>query len=566
MELLKIYLGDITYKDTDDGCVEVYGKATGPDLDLDYQICDPIWLAKAMPGWMETGANVRAMHLAIAAGIGIELEAIDESWWLKSLIVDANEVLKVKKKVYKGYSIGIANAQVIKDASAPNGRIIAGDIVEVSIVDRPANPTALMELCKMAKDITTGVEHLGFVTKIGEASPAEKITKAGEPNGFDVIGANPVTDPGVEPPVVEDANLCPDCSAGIANDNACETCGGTGVLPRVDKTIELADEFGWTAEEKATWSDLQKALYPDLEKKDYTDAERKDMAEKGEALPNGGFPIKTEDDVKNAVDSIGRAKDPTAAKKHIKARAKALGVSNLIPDDWKAARPDVEKFATALMAMRAITKGATPDEWMHDPTCLAGIRDGFIECITTELKEMASGEDERWDIEDLSWAFSTFMSWWQHEAWEGEVPGPFDQGEDEMQNVFVGLGVKAEILKVATDDAATDEQRAEARAEIVKALGLDGVTELTALLKTATESFKELEDRVALAEEMAAPGGPSKRGTPNQQQKSDQAVELRKDADKFMEIAATLTDQGRKQYYIGKAQVARRDADALERV
>lgn len=135
-----------------------------------------------------------------------------------------------------------------------------------------------------------------------------------------------------------------------------------------------------------------------------------------------------------------------------------------------------------------------------------------------------------------------------------------------MANVFVSLGVKPELLKVATDEAATDEQRAEARTEIVKALGLGEVTELTALLKSATERSEDLEARLATVEEMAAPGGPAKRGTANQQMKSDEAQGLRKDADKFMEIAATLTDPGRKQYYIGKAQLARHDADQLERV
>jgi hypothetical protein len=611
VELLKIYLGDITVKETDDGCCEVYGKATGPDLDLDYQICDAVWLAKAMPAWMETGANVRAMHTAIAAGIGIELEEKAQSWWLKSLVVDANEVNKCKKKVYKGYSIGIANARVIKDAEAPNGRIIDGDIVEVSLVDRPANPTALMELCKMAKDLA-GVDVLGFTTKTGEVSaPDPLLTKAAPPNGLDLTGANPVTDPGVEPPTPEEANLCPDCSAGIANDEACATCGGTGVLPRVDKAekvncptcdgdgkikgdstdcpdcdatgkvtpekakelkksldVAATDEFGWTEAEKATWSDLQKALFPDLAKKKYTDDERTDMAAKGEAMPGGGFPIKDVDDLKNAIQAIGRAKDPAAAKKHIKARAKSLGQTALIPDSWKAISAGMEKLAPALVAMRGITKGATPDEWMHDPTCLQAVLSGLIACASQELEEMANGEDERWDVEDLLYCISLFTSWWQHEAWEGETTGPFDgpQGDEEVANIFVGLGVKPELLKVAGDESATDEQRATARTEIVKALGLDGVAELTALLKSATERSADLEDRLATVEEMAAPGGPAKRGSANQQQKSDEAENLRKEANKFMEIASTLEDQGRKRYYIGKAQSALSDAEKLERV
>jgi hypothetical protein len=50
----------------DDGHITVYGKMTGPDLDLDEQRMDPEWLAKAVPEWFESGANVREMHKASA--------------------------------------------------------------------------------------------------------------------------------------------------------------------------------------------------------------------------------------------------------------------------------------------------------------------------------------------------------------------------------------------------------------------------------------------------------------------------------------------------------------------
>ena len=548
MELIYKYVGDIVIKRRDDGTIDVWGKATGPDLDLDQQICDADWLADAMPAWLKSAGNVRAMHQPIAAGIGFELEEADQSWWLKSNIVDADSILKCEKRVYKGYSIGIANAVVVKDAAAPGGRIIKGDIVEVSLVDRPANPTALMDICKMTT--VDGVETLGLVTKSTEG----------------LTGASPETDPGVPTPTVETAETCPDCSAGIANDEACATCGGTGLVAKAAEP-SIADEFGWTAEDQAQWSDYQKALFPVIEKKKYTDDERKDMAAKGEAMSAGGFPIKDEDDLKNAIQAIGRAKDPTAAKTHIKARAKALGLTKLIPDDWKAGTPELVKFAETLMAMRAITKGATPDEWMHDPTLLRSILAGLITCISQELSEMANGEDEIWDIEDLSYCLRIFTSWWENEAWEGEVPGPFDKTDEGAEmNIFVGLGVKPEILKVATDEASTDEQRAEARADIAKALGLGEVVELTALLKQATEGAKALEDRLAVVEEMSAPGGPALRSTAAQKMKSDEADKLREEAKKFMEAAAVLEDPERKRHYIGKAAQATRDADALERV
>lgn len=62
--------------------------------------------------------------------------------------------------------------------------------------------------------------------------------------------------------------------------------------------------------------------------------EREKLAKQDKAMPHGGFPIATVADLKNAIQSIGRAKDPAAAKAHIKRRAKALGREDLIPPNW----------------------------------------------------------------------------------------------------------------------------------------------------------------------------------------------------------------------------------------
>lgn len=139
----------VKYERDENGDLLVYGKATGPDLDLDGQICDSKWLKSAMPAWMEFG-NVREMHQPIAAGIGVELEEQGTDWMLKSKCIDPNTALKIEAGVLKGYSVGIKNPQVTKDASAPGGRIVGGNIIEVSYVDRPCNPTAKMTICKGA--------------------------------------------------------------------------------------------------------------------------------------------------------------------------------------------------------------------------------------------------------------------------------------------------------------------------------------------------------------------------------------------------------------------------------
>lgn len=69
-------------------------------------------------------------------------------------------------------------------------------------------------------------------------------------------------------------------------------------------------------------------------RKDYSDADRKKMAKSGQALPDGSYPIADVQDLKNAIQAIGRAKNPAAAKAHIIKRARALGATNLLPDGW----------------------------------------------------------------------------------------------------------------------------------------------------------------------------------------------------------------------------------------
>jgi phage I-like protein len=68
---------------------------------------------------------------------------------------------------------------------------------------------------------------------------------------------------------------------------------------------------------------------------EFDTAEREKLASSGAAMPGGEFPIRNVSDLKNAIRAVGRAKDPSAAKAHIKKRAAALGQTDLIPENWK---------------------------------------------------------------------------------------------------------------------------------------------------------------------------------------------------------------------------------------
>src|ERR1700674_5497842 len=307
----------MTHKRGVDGFLYVTGKMSDDTLDLDQQIVDPAWLDAEAPEWFKLG-NTRVMHQPVVGGKAKELVKNGTGWDAVIKVTNPQAAIDVEEGALNGLSIGIKGARTITDAAAPNGRIVGGKIVEVSLVDRPANPSCKLSIAKMAGDtleLTDDVE---------------------------IVGA-------VEEP-------------------------------------DATDQFGWSDEDKAGWSALQKQLMPDSVKKDYSTKERADMAASGEALPGGGYPIANTTDLSNAIQAIGRAKDPAAAKAHIKRRAKALGASDKIPDNWKA--------PTALIGLVAeLSKASTDDQWMHDPTCLAGVRDGLISCITTELGEFSEGED-----------------------------------------------------------------------------------------------------------------------------------------------------------------------------
>jgi len=70
-------------------------------------------------------------------------------------------------------------------------------------------------------------------------------------------------------------------------------------------------------------------------KREFSDDKRQDLASKGKAMPDGSFPIETKGDLANAIQSIGRAKDYDATKKHIITQAKALGAEDVLPEDWQ---------------------------------------------------------------------------------------------------------------------------------------------------------------------------------------------------------------------------------------
>lgn len=140
----------LKFEKNDDGTMFVTGKVSDSALDRDEQVCDQAWLDRAVPAWFGEGGNVREQHDGKrAVGVAVEhWKADDGGHFVRALVADPVAVTKVEHKVLRGFSIGIKNARVSKSASARNGAIVDGQIIEVSLVDRPANPGCLLELAK----------------------------------------------------------------------------------------------------------------------------------------------------------------------------------------------------------------------------------------------------------------------------------------------------------------------------------------------------------------------------------------------------------------------------------
>ena len=90
---------------------------------------------------------------------------------------------------------------------------------------------------------------------------------------------------------------------------------------------------------------------------DFTDKEREHLAATGAAMKDGSYPIRNEQDLKNAIQAFGRAKNPDAVKAHIISRAKTLGLTHLLPDSWNVSgrsTGDLQEMRYATTQLREV--------------------------------------------------------------------------------------------------------------------------------------------------------------------------------------------------------------------
>lgn len=145
MKLKKLFGAIQKVNDQDDGTIIVEGIASTEEVDSDGETVLANAIKTAIPDYMKFGA-VREMHQPLAAGTALDITVGEDGVTLiKAHIVDAEAIKKVRTNVYKGFSIGGS----VTERDTINKTIITGiNLVEVSLVDRPANPGAVITCFK----------------------------------------------------------------------------------------------------------------------------------------------------------------------------------------------------------------------------------------------------------------------------------------------------------------------------------------------------------------------------------------------------------------------------------
>lgn len=318
-ELTYLSFGIEKVESTDDGDLMVYGKASDGSIDFDQQVVDPAWMSKAIQEWLATGANLRVQHNAQRdpAGIGLTAETDKNgATWVKSLVVEPVAKRLVSKGALRAYSVGIARPTIERDITgkARGGIIRDGTLVELSLVDRPANGSCGIQLVKSADDghaEYTG-EVFGTREAIQKALSVDTVVKG------DVSDFNPAD---------FEVSFSP-------NDMA-----------------ELV---------------MKKMAARYAEKRDFDrgvggGVDRDKLPESDFAGPHRSFPIVSQGDVSDALHLIGHADNPDAVRARIRSIADRKGFS--MPEKASA---DSKKVQDELAIAKADIGGSGP---LSDEDC-----------------------------------------------------------------------------------------------------------------------------------------------------------------------------------------------------
>lgn len=164
----------VDIKKIDDDERMVYGWASTGDLDKDGEIIEPAAFEKSLPDYLKF-PTIREMHQPKPIGITKETRMEkDRGLFIAAKIVDSEAWMKVKEGVYRAFSIGgrVKNRidNVIKEL----------ELIEISLVDVPANPAAVITLFKGDKTDNLHIEFQQLANKIRSLMEEKEVVTADE--------------------------------------------------------------------------------------------------------------------------------------------------------------------------------------------------------------------------------------------------------------------------------------------------------------------------------------------------------------------------------------------------
>jgi len=313
--------------------------------------------AKATDG--KSVGNLRAMHGAVAAGKFTDMGFDDDHLRINvaAKVVDKNEWEKVLEGVYTGFSIGGKYVSRTRDDKNEKLYRYVADPYEGSLVDLPCIPTATFEIVKAdgtvelkkfaAKEIpftndTVAAEAQRLAKAAGDESKwAEHITEAcgiitkqlERASALKAAGDHSIAHVHDEPLGEEN----------WAQDWVHSELPGKSFRKKSDLRAALLAARAASVAAKAAQpaTDAMKLMREELERRTYSPAERKKYAGDGVAMKGGEYPIPDKASLKDVVEGLARARNQAATKRHIIRRAKSLGATAELPENWRVKAAEV---------------------------------------------------------------------------------------------------------------------------------------------------------------------------------------------------------------------------------
>lgn len=233
---------------------------------------------------------------------------------------------------------------------------------------------------------------------------------------------------------------------------------------------------------------------------------RRRMASQGVAMPSGDFPIPDEGHLRSAIGHLGDyTGDKAAAKAHIISRARALGLTSKLPDDWGVAPSDnAEKVEQTRVWAAGLVPELTKAE--DESGDIAGAQQAIAliaKLIQNEAASLAGGQlDEDDDIKCLLDAVCALKYFICREEQEME-PNP---NPDQMSaNVADSTAIAGSAYEMKADTVVETPEVTKVEnpsmADIVKA----AIAEATTPLRDELALVKA---DLAKVKAMPEPGGP----------------------------------------------------------